>query len=184
MSLTTSTWTRTRRRAGRTAVALAAGALLLAGCSQVPGTAAVVDGRTITEGTLQQATDDLGQLVPQGIPTQQVLINLIAAPYLLEAAAEAGAGVSEAEAVQLAEQLAAQAGLDEVPELGDGALDVLRATLAQQKLSQSADPAGAFASFEEDLAAADVVLSPRYGTFDLTAPGGIVAPDRPWIDAR
>jgi hypothetical protein len=184
VSLTTSTWTRTRRRAARAAVALAVGAAVLTGCTQVPGTAAVVDGRTITERTLQQATDELGQLVPQGIPTQQVLINLIAAPYLLDAAAEAGAGVSEAEAAQLAEQLAAQAGLAEVPELGEGSLDVLRATLAQQKLSQSADPAGAFAAFEEELAAADVQLSPRYGTFDLTAPGGILAPERPWVEPR
>ena len=84
MSPTTPTWTRTRRRAARTVVALVAGAALLSGCAQAPGTAAVVDGRTISEGTLQRATEDLGQLVPQGIPTQQVLINLVAAPFLLE----------------------------------------------------------------------------------------------------
>lgn len=184
MSPTTSTWTRTRRRAARAVVALSAGAALLTGCAQAPGTAAVVDGRTISEATVQQATEDLGQLVPQGIPAQQVLINLVAAPFLLEAAAEAGAGVSEAEARQLAEQLAAQAGLAAVPDLGDGSLAVLRATLAQQKLSQSEDPAAAFAAFEEELAAADVELSPRYGTFDLTAAGGILPPERPWIDAR
>ncbi|WP_225755374.1 hypothetical protein [Actinotalea sp. Marseille-Q4924] len=184
MSLTTPTWSRTRRRAARTVAALAVGAALLTGCAQTPGTAAVVDGRTITEATLQEATAELGTLIPQGIPTQQVLINLIAAPFLLDAAAAAGAGVSEAEAVQLAEQLAAQAGLAETPELGDGSLTVLRSTLAQQKLTQSPDAAEVFASFEEELTNADVELSPRYGSFDLTAPGGIVAPERPWIDAR
>jgi len=184
VSLTTPTWSRTRRRAARTAVALAVGAALLTGCAQAPGTAAVVDGRTITEGTLQRATSELGTLVPSGIPTQQVLINLIAAPFLLDRATDAGAGVSEAEARQLADELAAQAGLAETPDLGEGSLTVLRATLAQQKLAQRPDAGEVFAAFAEDLAAADVDLSPRYGSFDLTAPGGIVAPERPWIDAR
>lgn len=184
MSLTTPTWSRTRHRAARTAVALAVGAALLTGCAQTPGAAAVVDGRTISETTLQRATAELGTLVPSGIPTEQVLINLIAAPYLLDRATRAGAGVSDAEARQLGDQLAAQAGLAEAPELGEGSLTVLRATLAQQKLAQQPDAAEVFAEFEEDLAAADVELSPRYGSFDLTSPGGIVAPERPWIDAR
>ncbi|MBC7290931.1 MAG: hypothetical protein H5T83_06295 [Actinotalea sp.] len=182
MSLTTSTWARTRRHAARTAVALAVGAVLLTGCAGAPGTAAVVDGRVITESALQRTTAELGRLVPQGIPAQQVLINLIAAPYLIDAAAEIGAGVSEAEARQLAEQLAAQAGLGEVPELGPGSLDVLRATLAQGKISQSQDPGAVFAEFEQELAEADVELSPRYGSFDLDA-GGIVPTQRDWIDA-
>ena len=183
MSLTTPTWSRTRRRAARTAVTLAVGAALLTGCGQTPGTAAVVDGRAISESTLQEAVDELGTLVPQGITAQQVLINLIAAPYLLDAAVEAGAGVSEAEAVQLAEQLATQAGVPALPELGEGSMAVLRATLAQQKLAQDPGAAEIFAAFEEDLAGADVELSPRYGTFDIASPVGIVAPERPWIDA-
>lgn len=171
------------------AATVTAGALLLGGCAQGPGTAAVIDGRTISETTVQQTRAELDALLPSPIDPRTVVVALMVGPYFVAAAAENGVGVSEGEARRLAEQLAGSSGPQPVegepsgqqaPEIGQGTLDVLRFSLASEQLARIPQAAEVIAEVEATVFEAGIDVSPRYGDLDPQT-GQLVRPEMPWL---
>ena len=124
------------------------------------GAAAVVGDRRISTGELQRALTGLREGNPQFAEVPQldrlVLFDLIAEPFLLQAAEAEGLGVAESEA---------QAALPETPQAAPEAVRVLRAQLALNRLNE-AQRAEALEGVGTALREAGVEVSPRFGRFD------------------
>lgn len=143
------------------AAAAAAVAVGASACSPAEtGAAAVVGDRRITTDQLQQALTGLRAGNPDFAQVEQldrlVLFDLIAEPYLMKAAQDAGLGVSPSEA---------QAALPRTPQANPEALRALQAQIALNKLNQG-QKAQALAGVGTALRAARVKVSPRFGRFD------------------
>ena len=163
----------------RTAIVAAATVLAagLAGCSGTPGAAAVVDGEPISEATLSQTVEDLGQITE--LPPRTVLSELIISPFLVEAATEAGFGTSEEEARAFLDDAAANAGVDPAGlEFGPGALLLGQRFAAQAKAQEAGRVNDLEADATDLILAADVEVSPRYGRWNDV---GITYISRPWL---
>ena len=150
---------------GRLRLVTVAGAVALAAGACTPGeagAAAVVGDRRITTEQLQGALKGLRTGNPEFAQVEQldrlVLFNLIAAPYLIEAADAAGLGVAPSEA---------QAALPMTPDADPEAVRALQAQIALNKLNQ-AQKGEALAAVGARLRGAGVRVSPRYGRFDST----------------
>ncbi|NCT92611.1 hypothetical protein GXB85_16880 [Cellulomonas sp. APG4] len=164
-------------RAALVASTVVVGALL-AGCSAQPGTAAVVDGRTVSQDSLDRTVAELTPLLGEAVP-RDVLVSLIAAPLYIEAAEESGVGVSTVEIRDQLDQVAEQVGA-ETADWSESTIELVRSSFAAQNL-QGEDPE-AFAAVTEELLAADITVNPRYGRFDHEA-REIVPITWPWIVA-
>jgi hypothetical protein len=163
----------------RLTVALAVpAALLLAGCgTPQAGAAAVVGDRRIAVSEVQEAYRDITVLVGQDLQATQadMLTFLIIEPYLTEAAAEAGQGVSEDDARMVFAEVK-----DRLPNPSPGALQVARAVAARERISSTLEPSQVeqvFGGIIEEIRADEVKVNPRYGgTFDynqlVIMPGG------------
>lgn len=158
---------RSPRRLGAVAApALAAIlALTLSSCDAAqPGAAATVGDRRITVAQVQHAYQDIVPIVgaDQGITQSQILNLLILEPYLVDAAAGLGRGVS----TQDARLDISSAGSVKVADLSNAGIDVWRANLANTALQSSRTNAQIQASYEQigqKLKSAGVHISPRYG---------------------
>ena len=148
------------------AVAVLGVALVLTGCAANPGTAAVAGDRTISQASLVRTQQDLGVII-EAPDASAVLIALVVAPVFIEAAAEHGVGVSVEDARGLIAQNAAAAGIDPVPEFGEGAVQVVRFTMAAQNIQGLADGADVLRAIDADVAALDVDINPRYGGLNV-----------------
>lgn len=156
------TSTRSARIARRIALATLAVGLTVTstGCSSQAGAAAVIDGRRIPVGDVQQATTDIAAFTGQDVAPSQVLFFLLLGPRLVNAAAANGVGVSEAQARQ---ELATK-----VADPSESAVAAIRAndslqalnTLGEDKAKPTLD------AIVADLKKADIAVSPRYGQFD------------------
>lgn len=166
-----------RVRAALVASTVVLGAALT-GCAAQPGTAAVVDGRTVSQDSVNSVVAELTPLLGEAIP-RDVLVSLMAAPLYIEAAEESGVGVSAVEIRDQLDQVALQVGA-ETEEWSDSTVELVRSSFAAQNL-QGADPE-AFAAVTDELLAADITVNPRYGRFDLEA-RQIVPVAAPWIVA-
>jgi hypothetical protein len=163
---------RTTRRIAAAALA-ATLAAALTGCSpDQSGAAATVGGRTVSVSDLHDAVTavksgnpDLAQV--EGLD-RYLLFDLIAAPYLLEAASQAGVGVSEAEAA---------AALPKAHTPDPHAVRALQAQLAFQNLRQ-ANNMQALESVRTQLEQARVKVNPRFGRFDAS---GVTEVNKPTI---
>ena len=149
-------------KARTTALALA-GVLALSACSGTSSaeTAAVVDGRVITEQQVRVATEQINAAFKpeQPLTAAQTLTLLIRAPYINKAAADAGLAQSES-AARAAPQFK---NLTESPDEATVEVD----DAGRQKLTQV-------------FAALDMTINPRYGTFDPEQ--AAIVGDRPnWI---
>jgi hypothetical protein len=168
---------RTGRRSRRSA-ALPLAAALLAGVYGVSacgttqaGAAAVVGDRRITVDDLQTATTQIRSIVsqPDQVTQQLVLSWLIANPYVVQVASENNRGVSREDATRFF----TQAGFKDEQGGGntpsDPAVTAVQTAYALQLLTgQGSTPEVAQKSVNEIIAmlkAADVRVSPRYGTF-------------------
>ncbi len=165
------------KRATVIATGALVGALLLGGCAPRPGTAAVVDGETITTAEVDEALEDLAPVLATASATNVVSL-LIISPSFLAAADAAGFGVTE----EAGRDYIVSAGLvteAEAAELSGGALEIVRFAVMQGSVTTEAHVAvldEAAARLQE----AEVELNPRFGTWDpqsLTA----TALDTPWI---
>lgn len=124
------------------------------------GAAAIVGDRRVTTQDLESALDGLRTGNPEFAQVQDldrlVLFDLVAEPYLVEAAQAAGLGVSPSEA---------QAALPQTPDAAPAALRALQAQIALNKLNQG-QQAEALAAVGTRLREAGVRVSPRFGRFD------------------
>lgn len=157
-------------KARTTAIALA-GVLALSACSGTSSaeTAAVVDGRVITEQQVRVATEQINEAFKpeQPITAAQALTLLIRAPFINEAAAKAGHPQSES---------AARAAFKDFPEEPAAAtVEILQAEASLQQI----DDAGR-QDLTKKFAAVKMTVNPRYGTFDPEQ--AAIVPDEPnWL---
>lgn len=157
-------------KARSTAIALA-GILALSACSGTTSaeTAAVVDGRVITEQEVREATSQINKAFnpQQPLTAAQTLTLLIRAPYINEAAAAAGRAQSES---------AARAALKDLPEEpADSTVEILQAEASLQQV----DDAGRQA-LTQKFAEVDMKINPRYGRFDPQQ-ASLVATSPNWL---
>ena len=141
----------------RISVIALAGLLALSACAGTTSaeTAAVVDGRVITEQQVREATAQINKAFKpeQPLTAAQTLTLLIRAPYINEAAAAAGRAQSVT---------AARAALKDFPETpAESTVEILQAEASLQQV----DDAGRQA-LTQKFAELDMEINPRYGTFD------------------
>ncbi len=140
--------------------ALLAGLLGACSGSGAPSTAAVVDGEIITVSEVQQATEQLRRVrSPEGTPVvateSKTLGMLIIAAVINEPIARERLWVPDARFNSL---------IGQIPEPTEATRQVLLADSASSRLSRDS-----IVRFKQELAAADVEVNPRYGTFDGAA---------------
>jgi hypothetical protein len=153
------------------AAVLAAGTLAGCGAQHTADTAAIVDGRRITQTEVNEAAEQINAaFAPQDPFTPADAVSLlIRAPFIIDYAAKQGNPVSES---------AARAAIPTVPEPADSTLQILRAEAATQSLDDAAKIA-----LTETFGKLDVTVNPRYGTYDpQQALVQLTTPD--WIAAR
>lgn len=145
-------------RASATALALA-GVLATSACSGATSaqTAAVVDGRVITEQQVREATDQINTAFTPETPftASQILTLLVRAPYVTEAAAEAGRAQSESAARALPQLQK----LTEPPT--DATIEILQAEASLQQIEPATRQ-----ELSQTFAGLDMTINPRYGEFD------------------
>jgi len=152
-------------------------AVTLSGCGTISqaGAAAVIGDRRISVSDVQDGYNDIVPLVGQdaGVTQAQILNLLILEPYLTDAAADLGLGVSD----QDARLSISSSGSVDGDDLSAAGVEVWRANLANTALQtdrSTKEIAATYASIEKELKAADVEINPRYGdgidysTFTLT----------------
>ncbi len=172
------------RRYGRVAAVLTAAGVAVAGCAAQPGAAAVIDGQVLSETYLADAVSDYEALLGQPIPAGDMLSTLLVIPTLLEVGAEQGIGASREEAVELLDLQAEQTGVAPPTDgYADGLVDVAQLQLVNGQLGQAPEGATVMDELWQRIAAADIEVSPRYGSFELEpgAGGAIVPPSFPWL---
>ena len=158
------------KRAAALALALGS-ALALSGCGGT-NVAASVDGRVITEDSARIVTEQIRKNFGENVgdfQTPSAVSYLIMAPFMIDAAAEAGIPVSEQEA---------RAALTEISDPAPETVEVVRANAAIGALQQTHPEALQKAS--EKMAAAKISVNPRYGAFDI-ATGQMSAKTPNWI---
>ncbi|EAP97220.1 hypothetical protein JNB_17158 [Janibacter sp. HTCC2649] len=155
----------------RTIALALAGVLALSACSGTSSaqTAAVVDGRVITEQQVREATEQINAAFKpeQPLTAAQALTLLIRAPYINKAAADAGKAQSES---------AARAAFKDYPETpSDTTVEILQAEASLQQI----DDAGR-QKLTKEFAALQMTVNPRYGTFDASQ-AAVVADTPNWL---
>ena len=158
-------------------VAAGVGAVLVvgSGCSVHPGTAAVVEGRTISQDYLD---DTYAEVEALGLDKSTTLALIIAAPYFIEAAAENGVGVTAGEARSLLEEGFAAQGTE--PTFSDGTVEFVRLRMALQNLQALPNGDELIAEVDAEVLALEMDINPRYGAMDR-ATGQITRGEVPWI---
>lgn len=168
----------------RSVAAIAVGsALVLAGCAGPagPDRAAVVDGRVITETSLQSAMSEVNSMDPallqDKITPTGTLTALVQAPVVIDYLAGLGVKVSESMARQDAQDRG-------VSDPSDATLEILTfaAAIGQAQDEGRLSDADAQALTQE-LQGLSIDVNPRYGTFnpqtasiELTTPGWVKQP--------
>lgn len=144
--------------------ALLIAALALSACAARPGTAAVVDGRTVMEKDLSAASAELTQVLGQQVDSQAVLQILIVAPTMMQVASRHGVSVSADEAQEFLSTEAAAAGQEAAEDgYSAGTVTVGRYLLLDNQLRTSPEGALVGPELQQEIGALDVQLSPRYG---------------------
>lgn len=159
------------RSAARLAVVPLAAALVLGACAR-PGTAATVNGVRITDADVSDVVSDFSQL---GLRTDALgaLSSMLSATVVLDAASDAGIGVSAEQGVELLDQVAERNGVPTF-EYSDAMVDIARS--AQLENLEDQDGRDAIAGAWET---ADVTVNPRFGEFDPMT--GLVPTPWPWL---
>jgi hypothetical protein len=160
-------------------------ALTVSGCgTREAGAAAVVGERRISVAAVQDAYQDILPLVGQDqqISQAQILNLLILEPYLTQAAAAQGRGISAEDTRQNMKS----AGMSDPSKVSYPAVEVWRANLANTAV-QSDRPAEAIKATYEDigrkLKKAGVRINPRYGA-GLDYTNFSILPGKPnWLAA-
>ena len=166
----------------RSVAVLAAGAALVtAGCgsgTSGPDRAAVVDGTVISETDLRAAMSEVNAmdpaLVEQQLSPSGTLTALVQAPVVLSYLGTKGVIVSDSVATREAQRRG-------IRNPSDATLEIIKLASA----ISSAQSNGTFTeddgvALSEQLSAQDIVVNPRYGTFDpQTASVALGSPE--WI---
>lgn len=165
----------------RSLAVLAAGAALVTtGCAgdSGPDRAAVVDGTVISQTELRSAMSEVNAMEPalvqQAMTPSGTLTALVQAPVVLDFLAGKGVVVSDSVATRDAQGRG-------IAHPSDSTLEIVKLANAIQSAQQSGQFTEADgAALSQALAAQEVVVNPRYGTFDpQTASIALGSPE--WI---
>lgn len=166
----------------RSLAVLAAGAALVtAGCGSGesgPNRAAVVDGTVISQTELMTAMREVNAMEPalvqQALTPSGTLTALVQAPIVLDFLAGKGVVVSDSVATRDAQGRGVQSPSDSTLEI----VKLAAAISSAQQSGQITEADGV--TLSQQLAAQEVVVNPRYGTFDpQTASVALGSPE--WI---
>ena len=152
----------------------------LSACAGRPGTAAVVEGTTISQSELETAQQEIVALIP-GVSASAILGNLIGTPIFVQVAQDNGVGVSIDDAKALLAAKAAEVGLPTDHDYGTGAIDIARVSIAVDNLSQLADGEAILAEAQAAIGGQEITVNPRYGTFDPASAQLLTVSDPDWI---
>lgn len=173
------------KKAIGTGTALAATVILTAcgGSDISAGQAAVVDGQVITEAELQESTAELNMVLQTPITPATTLQTAVSAPVIEQVFTDAGVLVSDEDLVT---ELKAS-GIEQPSDLSLDVARVIRYTTLLQDPDFAASPENA--AINEQLSTADaserdVVINPRYGTWEPEALGAINVDPPEWIIAE
>ena len=148
------------------AVIAAGAALVTAGCGSGsgPDRAAVVDGTVISETDLRSAMSEVNAMDPalaeQQLSPTNMLSALVQAPLILDFLGTKGVVVSDSVATREAQRRGIQ-----IP--SDSTLEILKFASAFSEAQKSGKLTETDqVALSQQLAAQQVVVNPRYGTFD------------------
>jgi hypothetical protein len=166
---------RRSRRAGGLAGAVLAATLALTGCTTLEktSTAAFVNGTAISDATVAQVTNqfntNLATSADQKLQEAQTLGVLILAPFVLNQVKASGSWTPDARY---------NTALQKIPDASQATKDFLATSIILQQGGPLTD--SDFTAILDQLKRADVVLDPRFGTWDPNS-GAFVAPQNNWI---
>lgn len=168
------------RRKAKIAASVLLAAGLIAGCSTQSGVAATVNGETIT---VQEVDEGMALSPFYATPPApaNILMSIIQARAMTDAAKDGGMGVSAADATAFLNGIGAQE-LQVDGAYTDPVLDLTRMNL----ISEQVDPAtvqgqGLIDAINEYMTNAEIEFNPRYGAWDISA-GGLDQSLPAWID--
>ena len=163
------------RRAGALAAAVLAATLALTGCATFDktSTAAFVNGTAISDATVAQVTnqfnDNLASTADQKLQEAQALQVLILAPFVLNQVKASGSWTPDARY---------NTALQKIPDASQATKDFLATSIILQQGGPLTD--GDVTAILDQLKKADVVLDPRFGTWDPKT-GAFLAAENNWI---
>ncbi|HEY6742085.1 MAG TPA: hypothetical protein VI110_06970 [Lapillicoccus sp.] len=163
------------RRAGALAAAVLAATLALTGCTTFDktSTAAFVNGTAISDATVAQVTnqfnDNLASTADQKLQEAQALQMLILAPFVLNQVKASGSWTPDARY---------NTALQKIPDASQATKDFLATSIILQQGGPLTD--GDVTAILDQLKKADVVLDPRFGTWDPNT-GAFLAAENNWI---
>jgi hypothetical protein len=155
----------------------------LAGCGDgQPGAAAVVGDRVVRTADLETAIRELGSVYgTDAVSSTGVLMSLVQAPVVLEQAAAVGVTTTEDQAREALAADAAAAGADvSTGGFSPATLELIRMSLAVERVDGGPDVQRVSAAISEELAAHPPRLNPRYG---VVTDGGLGVTTYPWLAA-
>ena len=164
---------RRRRRAG--ALAVLAATLALTGCTTFgkASTAAFVNGTAISDATVAEVTNqfntNLASTADQKLQEAQTLGVLILAPFVLNQVKASGSWTPDARF---------NTALQKIPNASQATKDFLATSIILQQGGPLTD--GDVTAILDQLKKADVVLDPRFGTWDPKT-GAFLAAENNWI---
>lgn len=152
---------------------------LVAGCSGQGGVAATVNGETIS---VEQVNDGmaLSPFFAEPPAPADIVMSLIEARSVIDAAKEEGMGVSAEEAEDFLDSIGAQE-IRVDGEYSEAVLDIARMSLISQSLQTAPQGQGVIEAMNDYIVNADIELNPRYGTWDIEQ-GGLLQEAPEWIE--
>jgi len=145
---------------------------LLTACDMHPGSAAVIEGRSVPTSEIVATLDELAP-VSTTITAQTVIGAFITEPVLVKVAGDHGVSVTTDDATAMLDGLYTAKGLTAPSEYSDGAVQLAH------KLNSRDDLEVIAGEYGTAVQALDVAVNPRFGTFDH---GEVSAPTLPtWV---
>lgn len=156
-----------RSRLVKVVCTMVVAAFAVAGCAGQPGAAAVVDGRTITERSLSDATTELTEVLGGAASPAAILEVMIQAPFAVQTASEHGVAISTDEASDFLDaEVAARGDQPPADGYGEEALAVARYLFLLGMIEQAPEGQEIMTDLGQRLQEAEVQLSPRYGNWN------------------
>ena len=163
------------RRTGALAAVVLAVTLAVTGCTtfQKASTAAFVNGTAISDSTVAQVTTQFNDILAtndqQKVTESQVLGVLILAPFVLGQVKSSGSWTPDARY---------NTALQKIPDASQATKDFLATSVVLQQGGPLTE--NDVTAILDQLQKAEVVLDPRFGTWDPNT-GGFLTPENNWI---
>ncbi|MDM7830701.1 hypothetical protein [Cellulomonas edaphi] len=166
------------RRISSLVLVLTAGASLAA-CSSHPGSAAVVDGRSISPTAVREVQTEVGDYL-QDKSTPAILTMLVQEQAVIDFAASHGVGASEEDGDKLLESVSSQSGVKDA-HFSDASRGVAQFSVAYSNIAALQDD-DVMTQLTDTLKGLHVAVNPRFGSGSTAERVSAPVP-WPWISA-